>query len=74
MFEHDPYVQFDPTAARIRAKHPSAQRAAVLRASDGRSAQFGCLECGKKFRTAGAAERAANNGCPKCGGVDIDLV
>jgi hypothetical protein len=32
-----------------------------------------CLECGRKFRTANAAERAANNGCPGCGGVDIDL-
>ena len=32
-----------------------------------------CLECGKKFATARSAERAANNGCPKCGGVDIDL-
>jgi hypothetical protein len=32
-----------------------------------------CLECGKKFRTVKAAERAANNGCPGCGGVDIDV-
>jgi predicted nucleic acid-binding Zn-ribbon protein len=32
-----------------------------------------CLECGRKFRTTKAAERAANNGCPKCGSVDIDL-
>jgi hypothetical protein len=34
---------------------------------------FVCLECGRRFRTARAAERAADNGCPKCGGVDIDL-
>jgi DNA-directed RNA polymerase subunit RPC12/RpoP len=34
---------------------------------------FKCMECGRKFRTARAAERAANNGCPKCGGVDIDI-
>jgi hypothetical protein len=34
---------------------------------------FKCQECGSKFRTARAAERAANRGCPKCGGVDIDL-
>ena len=34
---------------------------------------FKCLECGHQFRTVKAAERAANNGCPKCGGVDIDL-
>jgi hypothetical protein len=34
---------------------------------------FKCLECGRKFKTARAAERAASNGCPGCGGVDIDL-
>lgn len=34
---------------------------------------FICLECGRKFRTVKAAERAANDGCPKCGGVDVDL-
>ena len=34
---------------------------------------FACLECGRKFRTANAAYRAAMNGCPKCGGVDIDV-
>ena len=32
-----------------------------------------CLECGKKFRTVRAAERASYHGCPKCGGVDIDI-
>lgn len=34
---------------------------------------FACLECGRKFKTMKAAEKAANDGCPKCGGVDIDL-
>lgn len=34
---------------------------------------FACQECGKKFRTVSAAERASNDGCPKCGGVDVDL-
>jgi hypothetical protein len=34
---------------------------------------FKCQECGKKFRTVAAAERAANNGCPGCGGVDVDV-
>lgn len=35
-----------------------------------------CLECGKKFASAAAAEKAAfgDNGCPKCGGSDIDDV
>lgn len=32
-----------------------------------------CIECGRKFKTIGAAERAADRGCPNCGGVDIDL-
>jgi predicted nucleic acid-binding Zn-ribbon protein len=34
---------------------------------------FICLECGRKLRTARAAERAAFHGCPKCGGTDIDI-
>lgn len=34
---------------------------------------FCCLECGRKFKTVKAAEKAANNGCPGCGGVDIDI-
>ena len=34
---------------------------------------FACQECGRKFRTAKAAERALNDGCPGCGGSDIDL-
>jgi hypothetical protein len=34
---------------------------------------FKCQDCGRKFKTARAAERAANRGCPGCGGVDIDL-
>jgi predicted nucleic acid-binding Zn-ribbon protein len=34
---------------------------------------FKCLECGKKFQTVRAAERASYNGCPNCNGVDIDI-
>ncbi len=34
---------------------------------------FACLECGRKFKTVKAAEKAANDGCPKCGGVDVDV-
>jgi hypothetical protein len=34
---------------------------------------YKCIECGRKFKTAKAAQRAANKGCPGCGGVDIDL-
>lgn len=36
---------------------------------------FACMECGYKFRTIKAAEKASfgDSGCPKCGGSDIDL-
>ena len=36
---------------------------------------FACMECGHKFKTVKAAEKAAfgDDGCPKCGGSDIDL-
>lgn len=36
---------------------------------------FACLECGKKFYSARAAEKASfgDSGCPKCGGSDIDV-
>ena len=35
-----------------------------------------CLECGKRFRSVRAAEKAAfgDNGCPRCGSSDIDDV
>ena len=35
--------------------------------------EFICMECDKDFWTTEAAERAASEGCPNCGGVDIDL-
>ena len=33
------------------------------------------MECGHKFKTIKAAEKASfgDKGCPKCGGSDIDL-
>jgi len=31
-----------------------------------------CQECGKRM-TLRAAEKASREGCPKCGGVDVDL-
>jgi len=33
---------------------------------------FQCKECGHKFKTVKAAEKASNSGCPKCGSSDID--
>lgn len=35
-------------------------------------ALFECLECGRKFATVRAARRAVDQGCPRCGGTDID--
>lgn len=34
---------------------------------------FQCNECGKKFKTVKAAEKAMWNGCPKCNSSDIDV-
>lgn len=36
---------------------------------------FQCQECGRKFYSTTAAERASfgDNGCPGCGGSDIDI-
>ncbi len=34
---------------------------------------FKCQECGKKFLTTKSAQKAADKGCPKCGGYDIDV-
>ena len=34
---------------------------------------FKCQECGRKFKTAKAAQRASYSGCPNCGSTDIDL-
>lgn len=34
---------------------------------------FACMECGHQFKTTSAAEKATMNGCPGCGGMDIDL-
>jgi hypothetical protein len=38
-----------------------------------RVALFACQECGRNFYTTKSAERASNDGCPGCGGVDIDI-
>lgn len=38
-----------------------------------RVALFACMECGRNFYSTATARRAANNGCPGCGGVDIDV-
>lgn len=40
-----------------------------------RTSGFACQECGHRFKTVKAAERAmfGERGCPKCGGSDIDL-
>jgi predicted nucleic acid-binding Zn-ribbon protein len=37
---------------------------------------WACLECGRKFKNAAAAEKAmfSDEGCPGCGGTDFDNV
>ena len=42
-------------------------------ASSKENSGFQCMECGKRFRSVAAAERATRNGCPGCGGSDIDI-
>ena len=37
-----------------------------------RRADWICNECGRKFYSVRAAERAVSWGCPKCGGSDIE--
>lgn len=36
-------------------------------------ALFRCQECGRGFRTTAAAQRAVDEGCPGCGGSDVDM-
>jgi len=50
-------------------------RERVQRLEDIRFAQerFECQECGRKFKSVKAAERASSNGCPRCGSTDIDI-
>ena len=49
-------------------------RAEVTKARKARAGQkpYACLECGHRLGSAAAA-KACDNGCPKCGGVDIDI-
>lgn len=35
--------------------------------------RYQCMECGRRFKSHRSAERAVNDGCPRCGGTDIDL-
>ncbi len=37
-------------------------------------AAFYCQECGRAFRTVAGAQRAMDEGCPKCGGSDVDVM
>lgn len=57
----------EATRAELEKKYGLAPK------STGGSLGYKCLECGKKFKTVKAAQAAVNNGCPKCGGSDIDI-
>jgi len=45
-----------------------------MRRTDSDNWAWRCQECGRKFRSVRAAQRAAfgDEGCPGCGGSDID--
>jgi len=47
----------------------------TMKAKASNEAGFFCQECGHAFRTIKAAEKASfgDEGCPRCGGSDIDL-
>ncbi len=38
-----------------------------------KKADWKCLECGRVFYYLRSTEKAASDGCPNCGSVDIDL-
>jgi hypothetical protein len=50
-------------------RFPSLPDPGIARPARRSPIMFKCQECGRKFSTA----RAANCGCPGCGGSDIDL-
>ncbi len=45
----------------------------ATKASRARHFGFACMECGRKFHTVTAAKKASYNGCPNCGGLDIEM-
>ncbi len=59
----------------VRSARTASSKGREQHNTNGGNAMFKCNECGKKFKTVKAAERAAfgDNGCPKCGGSDIDI-
>ena len=61
------------TSFRERAGLAGAHANWTLPTEEEKDSGFECMECGKKFKTVKAAEKAQENGCPKCGGSDIDL-
>lgn len=59
--------------AKVRAANLATNREGIMPKTN--EMAWHCQECGRKFRTAKAAERAAmgDDGCPGCGGSDIDF-
>jgi len=54
---------------------PTMTKTATAAPSAKTTSGFACNECGHRFRTVAAAEKASfgPDGCPGCGGADIDL-
>lgn len=66
-------VELDPVVGKVAEKAVTRQRKVSAKPEPRKSALFACQECGRKFRSVRAAERAVEQGCPNCGGSDIDL-
>lgn len=63
--------EMDTYGSEKEAKH-RLQQVEYFKHKGARDALFSCQECGRKFYNAEAAEMAMNNGCPGCGGSDVD--
>jgi rubrerythrin len=68
-------AEFDPQVGKAAQKAEYREFGKITKQAPRprREAQFACQECGRKFKSRQAAERASWSGCPGCGATDIDL-
>ena len=59
--------------ASVVADYQSTTEDAAPAASQPAGYGWRCQECGRTFRALKAAERAQSEGCPACGGCDVDF-
>lgn len=69
------FADEDTAADYRRESEAHARREERRRHKAGRRGawRWTCLECRRTFRSIAAAERASLEGCPGCGGSDIDM-